>query len=500
MCDSTRNYADIRYLFPVALLLAAIFILVGCSLGEASSAPTPTPTLAGRSVPAIIVVGGSDGKTAGGMLETATAVTAVTILPTASIPDATEQAIAAETAWSEEATETVERANIPQPIETNAATVEPAAVDMDTAWGPTPGVERVPIALDNDSMFVFHSVDPDGRFVLGAIVSRVLESGAPQTTARLVMVDAKDGHFTEIARYVGPAGPDLASDPASFPPLFGSDTDGETVVWNEQSAVRAYSIATGVTRTLVEQAAGQNKPPSTADVSGEPSFSGTPSFRAPRVDHGIAVWQEYAYMQPQSSVAPVRIMKADLATGDIAELNSYGTEAVVSWPYAGWIEYPRSGEGVNKLTLYHKGVITLLNLVTGEKTSLDSISDAATFGLSNDAVIYSRTSGQAFITDLRGTSSRLISGAYFRAYPFISLNERIATWMAYPPVSYDRVQDRRVYLSISGPPLSSVRVVKGHTLAWQTEDTFIEMEGAKPGTILPNDQSVYLVDTDNLPR
>jgi hypothetical protein len=480
MLDSNRHIMRRRDIFLAAWLLAIALLLVGCSTGE-SDPPSPTPTLADLSVPPV-----ADQTTAGkGGGDVQQTPTSLAYAPTPSPPDATEQAIAQETALDEQATETVERANIPKPIQTNEATVEPPAVDMDVAWGPSPGLIQVPIALDNESMFVLDSVDPDGTFVVGAIVPRAIGSTTP---VRLVLVDVKDGHITDIAQYVGPIGEIIYMGGPPVPPLFGADTDGKTVIWNDQSVVHAYTISTGITRILPELPAEQNKLPTATPA---PYF---PGIHVPRVDHGFAAWQEYAYVEPNSPLAPARIMKADLATGDVTELSDYGTEAVVSWPYIGWIEYPKSA---NK---WHHGIITLFNLETGEKKSLDSIQDAATFGLGKDAIIYSRTSGQAFITDLNGTSSRLISGDSFLGYRYISLNERLATWLGSPSIAYDHAQDRRVYLKSANPsfPSSAMRIVKGHTLAWQTGGTYVELDGAKLGTVLPNDQFVYLVDTDKL--
>jgi hypothetical protein len=41
---------------------------------------------------------------------------------------------------------------------------------------------------------------------------------------------------------------------------------------------------------------------------------------------------------------------------------------------------------------------------------------------------------------------------------------------------------------------------KGHTLALQLGGTFIVLEGANHGDILPNDRFVYVIDTDTLPE
>ncbi|HYO50590.1 MAG TPA: hypothetical protein VEW94_12130, partial [Chloroflexia bacterium] len=64
----------------------------------------------------------------------------------------------------------------------------------------------------------------------------------------------------------------------------------------------------------------------------------------------------------------------------------------------------------------------------------------------------------------------------------------------------DRAQDKRVYLRLPGLAEAAMRVVKGHTLAFQLGGNFIVLEGAKDGDILPNDQVVYVVDTDKLPK
>src|SRR5437868_1326922 len=124
MLDSNRHNMRPPNIFLAAWLLAVVFLLAGCSAGE-SGPPPPTPTLAGLLVPPVPDQPTAE-KDGGDVQQTPTAVAYV---PTATVPDSTEQAIVQETAWDEEATETVERANIPKPIETNVATVEPAALD-----------------------------------------------------------------------------------------------------------------------------------------------------------------------------------------------------------------------------------------------------------------------------------------------------------------------------------------------------------------------------------
>jgi hypothetical protein len=487
-----------RYL-AVCWLAGLTLIVAGCSIGDAP-APIHTPTPPNLSIP--YVAGQPTMQPPGeGAAETATALSTVwwpTPAPTLSEPEATMAAATAQAGYSEQATAQAERANIPMPIETNEATVEPAPLDLATAWGTESGMQQVSLPTDEGTIFVLHSVDPDGKFVTGALVSRVIGT-APGI---LMMVDVKDGHTTEIARYVGPGGADVSTDPSPHEPLFGSDTDGEWVVWNDQTAIKAYNVKTGAIHTLLDKPAEPDKVPTPPDMAGAPSADqpGPPSFNAPRIDRGIAVWQENTFPALGEFRAPTRIMQANLATGDVVELSSYGGEPVVSWPYVGWIEYPRSGEGVNKLTVYHKGAITLLNLETGARTVLDTIKDVLVFGLAADALVYSQTWGQAFITDTQGTSARLISGT--RTYPFkyVSMNERVVTWIGNPNVVYDRAQDRRIYLGLPGLREVAMRVVKGHTLAFQLGGNFIVLEGAKPGDILPNDQYVYVVDTDKLPE
>ncbi|HYP41206.1 MAG TPA: hypothetical protein VEX13_12680 [Chloroflexia bacterium] len=489
-----------RYL-AVCWLVGLTLIVAGCSVVD-SPAPIHTPTPPNLSIPDVAGQPTMQSPGEGGS-ETATAVSPVswpTPAPTLSGPDATMVAATAQAGYSEQATAQAELANVPMPIETNEATVEPAPIDIATAWGTEPGMQQVSLPNDKDSIFVLHSVDPDGKFVTGALVSRVL---GPEPGV-LMMVDVKDGHTTEIARYRGPGGADVSSDPSPREPLFGSDTDGEWVVWNEQTAIKAYNVRTGAIHTLLDKPAEPDKlPPTPPDMAGAPAVTdvpGPPSFHAPRIDRGIVVWQEFTYLESGGFVTPARIMQANLATGDVVEVSSYGGVPVVSWPYVGWIEYPRTGEGVNKLTVYHKGFINLLNLETGARTVLETIKDVLVFGLAADAVVYSQTWGQAFITDMQGTSSRLISAT--RTYPFryVSMNERVVTWIGNPNVVYDRAQDRRVYLGLPGLAQAAMRVVKGHTLAFQLGATFIVLEGAKPGDILPNDQYVYVVDTDKLPK
>jgi hypothetical protein len=488
-----------RYL-AVCWLVGLTLIIAGCSVVD-SPAPIHTPTPPNLSIPDVarqptMQPPGESGP------ETATALSTVswpTPAPTLSGLDATAVAATTQVGYSEQATAQAEQANVPMPIETNEATVEPAPLDIATAWGTGPDLQQVSLPTDQGSIFVLHSVDPDGKFVTGASVSRVI---GPEPGV-LMIVDVKDGHTTEIARYRGPSGAEVSSDPSPREPLFRSDTDGEWVVWNDQTAIKAYNVKTGSIHTLLDKPAEPNKLPTPPDMGGAPAVTdmpGPPSFNAPRIDRGIAVWQENTFPALGEFRAPSRIMQGNLATGDVVELSSYGSEPVVSWPYVGWIEYPRSGEGVNKLTLYHKGLITLLNLETGTKTVLDAIKDVSSFGLAADALVYSGTTGQAFITDMQGTSPRLISA--IMAYPFryVSMNERVATWIGYPNVVYDRAQDKRVYLALPGLAQAAMRVVKGHTLAFQLGGTFIVLEGKKAGDILPNDQFVYVVDTDKLPK
>lgn len=457
---------------PVAfLLLAAVLLVGGCDGGDNGKLPVPTATLLSLSPPTPAVSMTPEGETPSARVAPPTS-TAVSVSSPMLTPEPGERATA--TAYmDEQATAQVERQKIPMPVQTNEATVAPASVSITEAWGSFVG-RAVPITVDADHLFSLFSVDPDGQFVVGAIVPRAVNSKEP---GRLVMVGVGDGHITEIASYNGLSGIDIWWPPS----LLGADTDGEWVAWNEYAAVRAYNIKTGAKKTLTEKTLSMDKSPVAA-------------FRAPRVDHGLAVWQELALIDYKSSIKPTTVYRADLATGGLTTLSDYGSEPVISWPIAGWVQFPQSGEGVNDVTRVHKGVITLLNLETGVQTSLKTLEDPSSFTLSGDALVYSRTSGQAFMTDLAGQAPRLISPDYSSPYHYLSMNDRIVSWVYNPSRVYDRAQSKLV--SLTRP--WGMRLVKGHTLAWQEAPTYVELEGLPPDTVLPNDQTVYVVDTSQL--
>ncbi|HEX8229269.1 MAG TPA: hypothetical protein VF826_08145 [Chloroflexia bacterium] len=461
------------------LLLGAAGVLAGCNTVQTPPA-LPTPTSYSLEVPQVPSAVASV-QALGGESTLPTA-TVVTFQPV-DVPSAADQSETAQTVQNAQATAGVVRAALPYPIQTNEATVVPARSVLTDAWGSLAVAKVVPLDVDGDHLFILHGVDPGARFVVGAIASRVLESQEP---ARLVTVGTDDGHITEIASYVGPSPGELAFDGGQ---ALGADTDGEWVVWNERSSVRAYNLTSGVTRLLDERAT-RNAPYS--------------SFEIPQVDRGVAIWRETRSKADPFSpvrVVPSAVKWADLSTGEVTTLSEVGAYPALSWPIAAWLEYPTNGEGVNDYTIDFLGKVTFRNLESGETWDLPGLTGLAGLALDGDTLFFSTVYGQGFLTNLQGESPRLVAPDYSSPYVSMTLSERIATWKlgATSPV-YDRALDRLVYLA--GRPLGYpvIRVSNGRALAWEEVVNMVELESKPPGYVFPVDYRVYVVDTSQLPK
>lgn len=388
----------------------------------------------------------------------------------------------AEAVQNAQATAGALRQNLPYPIQTNEATVVPATSILTDAWGSLAVAKVLPLDLDSDHLFVLHTVDPMARFVVGAIVPNVLGSEEP---ARLVTVDVDDGSTMEIARVMGPSAGDLAIDGTQ---AFASDTDGEWVVWNEYYAVRAYNLVSGATRLLDE----------------EPQ-DGTPvSFDIPQVDRGVAIWAEKETKKdPYSSsrVMPATVKRADLTTGEVTTLSSYGAYPAISWPVVAWLEYPDERDGITEYSLDYNGTLTLLNFSTGEKWDLPQLTALAGVALHNDTLFFTTIFGQGFLTNLQGEHPRLVAPQFSSPFTRMAVGERLITWKfgVSTPI-YDRTLDRQVGLAARYLGYPMIIVVRGNALAWQEVVNMVELSGQEPGYVVPGGQVVYVVDTTRLPN
>lgn len=461
------------------LLLCATGVLVGgCNMVQTPEGlPTPTPySLEVPPVPSAVASTMAGGG--GGEMPTSTAVASGPI----DLPGADDQLATAEAMQNSQATAVTVREAIPYPIHTNEATVVPVTSVFTDAWGSLAVATVVPVAVDMDHLFVLYAVDPEARFVVGVIVPRVLESKEP---ARLVTVGAGDGRITEIASYVGPSPGELALDGVF---VYGADTDGEWVVWNEASSVRAHNLASGETRLLDEM----------------PQDGPFVSFEAPQVDQGVAVWNEKRRnASPYSSarVVPAAVRWADLASGEVSTLSASGAYPAISWPVAAWLEYPASGAGVNDYSIDLMGRVMLRNLETGESWDLPDLPALAGVALDGDSLFFTSVVGQGFLTNLHGDSPRLVAPFFSSPYQQMSLNERLVTWRDQPwsPV-YDRALDRLVFLAARPFGFPKIRVSNGQALAWEDVVDMVELEGKQAGYVIPADPVVYLLNTADLPK
>jgi hypothetical protein len=350
------------------------------------------------------------------------------------------------------------------------------------AWGSVAVTTVAPAGLDSDHLFVLYAVDPEARFVVGVIVPRVLESKEP---ARLVTVGVGDGRVTEIASYVGPSPGELALD-GGF--VYGANTDGEWVVWNEASSVRAHNLASGATRLLDEM----------------PQEGQLVSFDVPQVDRGAAVWNgKLTKPSPYSStrVVPAPVRWADLSTGEVTTLSESGAYPAISWPVGAWLEYPAEGEGVNDYSIDLTGRVMLRNLETGERWDLPDLPGLAGVALDGDTMFFTTVFGQGFMTNLHGESPRLVAPYISSPYQRLALSERLATWRDQPgsPV-YDRLRDRLVFLATRPFGVPVIRVSNGQALAWEDVVNMVELEGRPAGFVIPGDPVVYLLNTADLPK
>lgn len=469
------------------LLVASLLLLcaAGALVGGCNTIQTPPdlPTATPHSLellPVPSAVASTMPRGGESVFPTATAVTSGPV----DLPGQADMQATVEAMQNAEATAGVVRRDIPYPIHTNEATVVPATSVLTAAWGSLAVAKVVPLNLDSDHVFVLHAVDPDARFVVGAVVPRALNS---KELARLVTVDTDGGHITDIASYVGPSPAELAADGG---PVSGAGTDGEWVVWTEASRVRAHNLVSGAAR-LLDQA--PQDVPST-------SFS----FDVPQVDHGAAIWSErrprsqpYTYAR----LAPGAVRWADLSTGEVTTLSDSGAYAAISWPVAAWLEYPTEGEGVNDYTLDLMGRVMFRNLETGETWDLPELRGLAGLALDGDTLFFTSIHGQGFLTNLRGENPRLVAPAFSRPYQRLNLSERLATWNDGPmsPV-YDRVLDRLVHLAARPHGYPMIRVSGGQALAWEEVVNMVELEGKETGYVMPVDPLVYVLDTSQLPR
>jgi hypothetical protein len=412
----------------------------------------------------------------GSKLPTATVVT----FPAVDVPGTGDQRATAQAVEDAHATAEVVRQSLPYPVQTNEATVGPSKSLLKDAWGLAVAIREVPLKVDSDHLFVLHSVDPRARFIVGAIVSRALDSKEP---SRLVTVSA-DGRINDIASYVGPSSGVLTFEGGVDK---AADTDGEWVAWNEASSVRAHNLTSGDTRLLDEG----------------PQDTPLRSFHIPQVDHGVAIWSEQRPSPlPYSSarVVPAAVRWANLSTGEVTTLSEHGAYPALSWPVVAWLEYP--SWQVDDSSIDVVGRVMLRNLETGENWELPNLPGLAGLALDGDTMFFTSVFGQGFVTNLRGENPRLVApdpGPYQR----LTISERLITWSnAFTSPVYDRVLDRLVYIGMGlrESAYPKIQVANGEALAWEEASNMVELEGKQAGYIVPSDYNVYLLDTSQLPK
>ncbi len=443
---STRRF--ILWLQGMLLVLSA----VGCSPASQTGLPTSTPP----SEPTILA--------------------APTMGNTEVLPPPTST-------WSTQETQAMPSENyseiLPSPVPTDPANPI-ISLPITSAWGTRLKIEKIPTAVDEQHVMNLYAVAPDAKFIVASITPRDTRS---QEDSSLALVDVESKKTTEIARYSGPSGYNYMMAISDF----GAETDGEWVVWQETYAIKAYSTRSGQSSTITTTPEDPNRHMGSA-------------YGKPRVDHGFVIWTEPSEDDNYYSGSPVTVKIADLATGTVSVLSTSGGSPTISWPHVGWVEYPAQ-EDIR--TTPYKGSVVLLDLQTQQRKTLDAPKAPQRIALYENAFSWSSMSGDLFLSDLNETNQQHIAanewGGIGISYRGLRMSDRLVTWVLYPIRVWDQVQRRQVLLENNGERVSPP-VLNEHALAWQAGGSFEDVDKTKGSGLLPNNETIYVLDTAQLPK
>lgn len=346
------------------------------------------------------------------------------------------------------------------------------------AWGEGVEVKEIPGSVDPEQVLMLRAVSEDGSFVAGVLVPR---TGGGSDRLKIVLMDVGSKRITEVGTlaqgYVGTAS-------------YGGSSiavDGDWVVWQEGSTIRAYNKASR-SYSQVETCC--------TDPSRYPDFNRIPQARWLSVDRGAVVWAEGSEEEAPAGKVRSVVKRADLETGQTTVIGKYGLSPVISWPTVAWIEPDLSTEVEGE---FSSSIVTL-DLETDEARTLGPPRwSLREIGAYQDWVAYAAMgAGMIFIENAAQTRRQVVApmGGEFRTR--LTMNERLVAWTSGGiPKVWDRAQERLV--SLEGYAGSGEAcVVNGSALAWQSVPSAEDWMASEGTGSLPGNYTIYVVDSAKL--
>ncbi|MBV9791660.1 MAG: hypothetical protein JOZ51_25915 [Chloroflexi bacterium] len=373
-------------------------------------------------------------------------------------------------------------AQIPQPslLPAPAEVHTTSAVDWATAWGNQLQPQSVPVALDDDQVFVPITITPDGHALVGSAIARQFGT-AP---GRLVLYEIQSRAVTELRRL-----------PTPMTQVIGAAVDQDWVVWSEAAqqpnfvdwTLYAYNRATRETKQVAA---------APTDQAGKP-ISGP--YLLPRLDRGVVVWAEG--IPGTADQFGIAIKTANLASGAIESLSSSGLTPAISWPHIAWVEI--QAEESAQAPGARMGRIVVQNLESGQKATLQTIDTPLFFNLYGDTIVWINVSGkQVVLTDLAETRQQVIAHTddLDETFQFPTINERLVAWVGYKKAQvWDRRQQRLITLEDGKGQITEF--VNGQALAWAVPGSVSaeQRKADRQAGLRPNDGQLNVLNTSQLP-
>ncbi len=369
---------------------------------------------------------------------------------------------------------------IPTPIEDNSIPFSPVPTvpaslvptfDMTTTWGSQIRMSKISMAYVENYYLTPQTVTPDGRFLICSALSRDFSETGGSQPGKVFMIDLSSHQVTELHHV-----------PRNTIEPYDTSADDNWIVWTEAPQEPGFfsdwvTYAYNRKDHSVKQVA---KAPLNKDGMPVIDTDGTA-----KVDHGIVVWAEAV----QGSVH-FAVKSADLTTGQVKTLTDNGFLPEISWPYVAWVETQK--EPSKQVKGVNKGVITILNLQTGAKKTLNGPDTPKYFAFYNGSLAWITARGkEVILTDVNETYQQTVARAEGDdSFEFPSMNDRLITWGSQSRTAvYDRLQHRLVTLKEGH---TGNHFVAARAVVWQ--------EPAPKSTLSqPIFPTINVLDTSQLP-
>jgi hypothetical protein len=365
--------------------------------------------------------------------------------------------------------------SIPSPVPTSSAPV--ISVTRSISWGTLPNMASLPNGLGENGVVYPMVVTSDANFLLCQVVDRV--SGT--NPADVVLIDVHSRKMTKVRTL-----------PFKDTQAYGTTADSEWIVWAEAAqnpgffsdwTLYAYNIKSNSVKQIAK---------APRDKSG--SLIAGPDVE-PKVDHGIVVWAEAPADQQDVTVSTIPVVKSlDLSTGQVRILAGKGRAPKISWPYVAWVEQQK--ENSDQLQGAKKGLIVVLNLQTGVKKTLTKVNTPRYFAIYGKSLVWITAPGvEVILTDMDETyETHLVRARGDDRFQNPMLNDRMVAWLSTIQAQvWDRSQNRLVSLESESVGFESIT---GNAFAWLSPTS---EEGKKTPNLIDNKQTIYVLDTAQLP-